>query len=487
MSPPPSSTPAPARDQWARLRFAVIGPLLASPPEPGQLQQALKLLADRDWKHPTTGLPTRFGVSTIERWYYQARRKLDPVSALKPKLRADAGRSRSLSAALKVAITQQYQAHRSWSVQLHYDNLAARVADEPTLGPLPSYATVRRYFKACGLIAHKRSSRRDTDGARRAVERLESREVRSFEVDHVHSLWHLDFHHGSRKVLSTDGQWRKPILLSVLDDRSRLICHAQWYLDETTETLVHGLCQAFHKRALPRALMSDNGSAMTSAAFVQGLERLGIIHQTTLPYSPYQNAKQEVLFAQVEGRLMAMLEGESEISLKLLNEATGAWVEQDYHRRGHAELSDTPLAVYLTAEEVGRPAPDSQALARAFREQVKRKQRRSDGTISLAGRRFEVPNAYRHIEQLCVRYAPWDLRTVSLVDERTGSELCPLHPLDKRVNADQRRRALAPTSAMTPTVTEPTPAGIAPLLKKLMREHAATGLPPAYLPRKEEC
>ena len=38
MSPPRSSTPPPARDQWARLRFAVIGPLLASPPEPGKLQ-----------------------------------------------------------------------------------------------------------------------------------------------------------------------------------------------------------------------------------------------------------------------------------------------------------------------------------------------------------------------------------------------------------------------------------------------------------------
>ena len=161
MSPPRSSTPPLARDQWARLRFAVIGPLLASPPEPGKLLDALKLLAGRDWQHPITGLPTRFGVSTIERWYYQARRQRDPVGALKPKLRADAGRSRALSGALKLVIAEQYQAHRCWSVQLHYDNLAARVADDPALGPLPSYATVRRHFKACGLIAHKRQSRRD--------------------------------------------------------------------------------------------------------------------------------------------------------------------------------------------------------------------------------------------------------------------------------------------------------------------------------------
>ena len=81
MSPPLSPTPPLARDQWACLRFAVIGPLLA----------------ERDWQHPITGLPTRFGVSTIERWYYQARRQRDPVGVLQPSLPADAGRSRALN------------------------------------------------------------------------------------------------------------------------------------------------------------------------------------------------------------------------------------------------------------------------------------------------------------------------------------------------------------------------------------------------------
>ena len=64
---------------------------------------------------------------------------------------------------------------------------------------------------------------------REIAERLETREVRSFEVDHVHTLWHLDFHHGSCRILGRDGQWRKPLLLAILDDHSRLICHAQWY------------------------------------------------------------------------------------------------------------------------------------------------------------------------------------------------------------------------------------------------------------------
>ena len=64
--------PIRSRDRWARLRFAIIGPLLAAPPAPGDLQAALSALAARTWRYPLTGLEVRFGASTIERWYYAA-------------------------------------------------------------------------------------------------------------------------------------------------------------------------------------------------------------------------------------------------------------------------------------------------------------------------------------------------------------------------------------------------------------------------------
>ena len=72
------------------------------------------------------------------------------------------------------------------------------------------------------------------------------------------------------RLLLANGQWAYPLLLGVLDDHSRLGCHAQWYLAEGAEQLVHGLSQAFQKRGLPRALMSDNGSAMIAAETRQG-------------------------------------------------------------------------------------------------------------------------------------------------------------------------------------------------------------------------
>jgi transposase InsO family protein len=285
-----------------------------------------------------------------------------------------------MSAALRQAVLAQYAAHQSWSVKLHHDNLVALAARNPAIGPVPSYATLRRFLVAHGLDKRRRLTARRTEGAERAEARLLDREVRSYEAEYVNGLWHWDCHHGSRKVLTPRGEWRTPILLGVLDDRSRLACHLQWYLAETAENVAHGLSQAFQKRGLPRAALSDNGAAMTAAEIAEGLARLGILHQTTLPYSPYQNAKQEAFWGPVEGRLIAMLEQVPDLTLAGLNEATQAWVEQDYNRKRHSEIGEAPIVRFLAGPEVSRPSPDSAALRLAFTRTEQRTQRKSDGT-----------------------------------------------------------------------------------------------------------
>jgi putative transposase len=97
----------------------------------------------------------------------------------------------------------------------------------------------------------------------------------------------LDFHHGSLRVLLANGKWVYPLLLGILDDHSRLLCHIQWYLGETAQELCHGLCQAFQRRQVPRSILYDNSSAMIAAETTQGLSRLSIVYENTLPFSPY--------------------------------------------------------------------------------------------------------------------------------------------------------------------------------------------------------
>jgi len=86
------------------MRFSVIGQLLAAPPAKGELRAAIVALAARQWCHPDTGEAVSFGFSTIQRWFYIAlRERNDPVGKLRRKRRADAGRERVMSDAVRQA------------------------------------------------------------------------------------------------------------------------------------------------------------------------------------------------------------------------------------------------------------------------------------------------------------------------------------------------------------------------------------------------
>jgi len=465
---------------WGQLRFSVIGPLLTSPPEKGKLGKSIRLLADRNYRHPFKDELVRFGASTIERWYYQAIQSDDPVKALSRQVRSDTGNSKVLSGRLLEELASQYKHYPHWSYQLHTDNLAALVKEKPELGKAPSYSTVCRRMKERGW--HKKRRARTT-GQKRAAARLEQREVRSFEADYVNSLWHLDFHSSSRKIVDIHGNYHTPRAMCILDDCSRLCCHIQWYIDETADSLIHALAQAIQKRGLPRSLMTDNGAAMIAGETRDGLDRLGIEHETTLPYSPYQNGKQESFWGQLEGRMTAMLSEIEPLTLEFLNRVTQAWVEMEYNRSRHGELGCSPLDRFLKGPDVSRPGPETAHLFFAFTVCESRVQRQSDGTVQIKGVRFEIPSRLRHFKRLHIRYRSWNLSRAWVVDHKTNTQLADIYPLDKSGNFSGARRTLALAT------NEPSPVNGSgdphpPLLRKLLKEYAATGMPPAYIARE---
>ena len=425
-------------EQWGGFRFSVIGHLLAAPPCRGELRTAIKELHSRAWRHPITGLATTFAFSTIERWFYAAlHEKRSPVQRLARKVRSDNGTSRRMKNKTIDLLDAQYKQHPSWSKKLHADNLRVALAGSPD--PLPSYQTVLRFMNQQGFVRRSYAKRA---GQRAALAHLDSYEVRSFESEYVGALLHLDFHHCSQQVLTQRCGWVTPIALAIIDDCSRFICHLQWYLAEQTEDLVHGVTQALLKVGLPRSLMSDNGSAMTSLEFVSGLTKLGIIHNTTLPYSPYQNGKQERFFGSLEGRLLAMCEGLESLTLERLNLITQAWLAMEYTRAVNRELGTTPAQKFLDTKQVFRPCLSLDELRMAFRRRITRKQRRTDNTVSIEGARFEIPQAYRTLQEIHLEYACWDLSFIHLVDRKTGIPLCQIFPVDKTSNASGERRKL---------------------------------------------
>lgn len=438
-------------------------------------------MAQKDYQHPIDAdQRICFGASTIERWYYKAKTAADPIAALGRKIRHDAGIRWSMSEQLLALLKAQYEAHRRWNVQLHYDNLSVLVQEQAQLAPMPSYKTVLRCMRDNGWLK-SREPAQPSYGQQRAAQRLLRCEVRGFEVCHVHGLWHLDFHQAKISIVDASGKWHRPMALAILDDHSRLCCHLQLYLAETSECLVHGLSQAFMKRGLPRALMTDNGAAMLAEETRNGLGRLAIAHKTTLPYSPYQNGKQEVFWGQLESRLLELLRGIENLKLSFVNQAAQAWVEHDYHRRYHREIKTTPLERMLAGPDVARPTPESDFLRLCFTRRITRTPRRSDATVVVDGIRYELPVRFGHMRQVILRAPGWDKSQMILVDPNTDAPLSRLLPQDKTKNASGLRKVIRADNTLVSAPTDPMPA----LLRKWLAQYAATGLPPSYLPKEE--
>jgi putative transposase len=87
---------------------------------------------------------------------------------------------------------------------------------------------------------------------------------------------------------------------------------------------------------------------------------------------------------------------------------------------------------------------------------------KGDGNAVIESRRLEVPNRYRHLALLEVRFAAWDLAQVHLVDPHTGTVPCRLFPQDKGRQCHHGRRATS-----------------GPLAARMIDRQAAIGLLPA--------
>jgi putative transposase len=189
-------THTPARVRWARLRFQIIGQLLAAPPEAGDLAPRIAELAARAWRHATNGEVVRFSPKTIERWYYAARDSQDPIRTLERKVPKHAGTHPSVSDAVVAEIRALRRDHPRWSYKLVHDNLVVIARENPALQPLPGYASVCRYMKHHGLGKRRKPRRHELEPT------FVPREQRSYAVSHVHALWHFDFHVGQQRFHS---------------------------------------------------------------------------------------------------------------------------------------------------------------------------------------------------------------------------------------------------------------------------------------------
>jgi len=365
------------KKQVAAFRFGVIcdlvnGIQLAS----GEQEQLIRDKCARKWQIPFSN-KTRVSRSTILRWMRVYKNSNGRLEALYPAARSDRGKSRALDQDTALALIQLRRELPKATINQLIEKMHRRrlVVPRTKLSPSTVYRLLRRHdLTGPAAIA--------------PVDR------RKFEAELPNDLWQSDVMHGCQ--IRVDGKNRKSYLIAIIDDHSRLITHAQFYLSENLACYLGCLERALSKRGLPRKLYVDNGPAFRSRHLEHVTASLGIALIHAKPYQPQGKGKIERFFRTVRNDFMFSFKGRTLIEL---NAAFEVWLNRIYHQRQHGGTGQTPFARFTDNLGCLRAAPDD--LTDHFRQRVRRKVAK-DRTITLDGQLFEAPVALigRQVELL---------------------------------------------------------------------------------------
>ncbi len=412
-------------EKIALFRYALIAPLVLEVLPRGELTRRAEEIAARKYEIPYSQR-TSLSVDTLLDWALRYRRGGFP--ALVPKQRCDRGQPRVVPPQLAELIERlkRENPHRTGMTLLRELALVSG-----TDSAVISAATLYRFLKQRGLTTRQL---------------LAGPAHKKFEAERSNQIWQSDMLFGPYVQRSGGGRMQA-FLYAVLDDASRLVPHAEFYLHQGLDAFLDCLRQAVAARGVPIRLYVDNAKVFRSTQLARIAASIGVLVTHTPPYQPQGRGKIERFFRSLREQLLANLDPRRTLSLQELNQRLGAWIEQVYHRSEHGGLGTSPLLRWQRDIEHIRQLPPSTDLRRLFFYRLNRLVRR-DSTFRLRGQFYEAPAALEG-ETIEVRLDPLDPSEVEIYLQ--GQTQGVARPVDAVVNAQLPASKPAPAPRPEPT------------------------------------
>ncbi len=354
------------QEEIALFRFGVISDLVgATRLEHGEFSRLIREKSRQRWNIPFSNR-TRLSEGTIRRWVNLYEASGRQFSSLYPAHRSDSGKSRKVDEETILSLVRLKKEKPSLPVA----KLIAHMEEKNLISPgfTLRLSTAYRILKREGVSRQQSAMKTDR---------------RRFEAEFPNDIWQSDVMHGPHVL--EQGKRRKSYLIAFLDDHSRLLPHAQFYLSENLASWLDAFRQALLTRGLPRKLYVDNGAAFRSRHLERVCASLGIALVHTPPYTPQGRGKIERFFRTVRSQFLPCFHGES---LNDINIALDLWVSQDYHQRNHSSTGQSPFTRFSRHIELVRTPPRD--LEDHFRKEVRRRVHK-DRTVSINGNIYEAP------------------------------------------------------------------------------------------------
>lgn len=353
------------KKQVASFRFGVIHDLLnRMDMERGEQERLIREKCSRKWSIPFS-TKTHVGRTTILRWMQRYKSSGARIDSLYPPERCDQGKSRAMDEETVLSLVNL----RREFPRLRLLGLIEKMQERNLVGAGVKLYPSTVYRILCRHGVMKREGQGPEDR-------------RKFEAEFANDIWQSDVMHGP--LVKVDDKMRKAYLIAFLDDHSRLIPHAEFYLSENLDCYMNALEKALLKRGLPRKLYTDNGSAMRSLHLEHVCASLGVALVLARPYKPQGKGKIERFFRNIRDSFLDGFEGGA---LEKLNEELKLWLE-GYHEREHSSTGQSPFKRFTENMECLRSTPDN--LPDHFRKLARRRVAK-DRTITLHGKLFEAP------------------------------------------------------------------------------------------------
>ena len=390
----------------ALFRFSIISPVLHSHGK-GQMEH-FRRMASRTFDVPHYGR-CRYRPAAFKAWLREYRK--GGFDALKPKRRSDKGTNRIIGPELAQILIDKRKNYPALSGSAFYRLLVAEgLIDLSRL----SEPTLRNFLKAQGLFKFK--------------EEVTMR--KKFEMEHINDLWLGDFMHAPSFTLQ--GRKRRVFLCAIIDDHSRMVVGARYFLRENTPALEITFKQALQRYGLCKRFYTDNGAVFSSQHLQHVCARLHISLIHSKPYDSPSRGKIERWFRTVRQRFLPLLDHGETGSLDDLNTRFAHWIDKEYHHYHHCGIQTRPIDRWMAdLKDTIIQRLSEQELDRAFLQTFKRRVKK-DATVSISGVLYEVPA--RYIGELIELRFPTDKPNAIYLYEN-GQPVCRIHKVNPTENA----------------------------------------------------
>lgn len=407
------------RENIALKRFALIAPVLNGQVE--NQKEYFESLCLKPIEMPHYGLRI-YSPKTLYSWLHCYRQS--GIESLKPGYRSDRGKSRNVDSLIAEKIREKRTSlPRITSIML-YEEL---VRDAVILPEKISLATFYRFLAANPDLSQSKNPQDSKD-----------KELKRFSRQFVNELWQTDVMYGP--YIKVGKSKKQTYLFAFIDDASRLVTHAEFFLTQNFTALRIALKESILKRGVPKMIYTDNGRIYRNGQLALMAAGLGCSLIHTEPFTPTSKGKIERFFHTVRLRFLSKIDPTKLMNLDELNLKFRQWLEEDYQRKSHSALGLSPLDFFMSQASQIKLFPSPVLLEEYLLLRVTRKVGH-DATLSMNNILYETDQSLAN-SRVEVRYDPEWLSspTISLPLFKDGEKIGEARQVNFCDNAYVKRK-----------------------------------------------